>query len=54
MKAYLDERRVRGRQMWVPDRSSRGPTPSPEEQRLTELYRKKGIDATGSELNRFQ
>jgi hypothetical protein len=39
--------------MWVPERSSRWPTPSPEEQRLSELYRKRGIDALTAELNRF-
>jgi hypothetical protein len=39
--------------MWVPERSSRWPTPSPEEQRLAELYRKRGIDALQAELNRF-
>jgi hypothetical protein len=39
--------------MWVPERSARWPTPSPEEQRLAELYRKRGIDALVSELNRF-
>jgi hypothetical protein len=39
--------------MWVPERSSRWPTPSPEEQRLSELYRKRGIDALVAELNRF-
>jgi hypothetical protein len=39
--------------MWVPERSTRWPTPSPEEQRLSELYRKRGIDALIAELNRF-
>jgi hypothetical protein len=39
--------------MWVPERSGRWPTPSPEEQRLSELYRKRGIDALVAELNRF-
>jgi hypothetical protein len=39
--------------MWVPERSTRWPTPSPEEQRLSELYRKRGIDALVAELNRF-
>jgi len=54
MKAYLASVEFADGMMWVPDRSSRGPTPSPEEQRLTELYRKKGIDALVTELNRFQ
>jgi hypothetical protein len=40
-------------QVWVPARSTRWPTPSPEEQRLSELYRKRGIDALVAELNRF-
>ena len=40
-------------QVWVPNRSSRWPTPSPEEQRLSELYRKRGIEALVTELNRF-
>jgi len=39
--------------MWVPERSTRWPTPSPEEQRLAEIYRKKGIDALAQELSRF-
>ena len=29
------------------------PTPSPEEQRLTALYRKKGLEALVDELKRF-
>ena len=39
--------------MWVPDRSAKMPTPSPEEQRLTALYRKKGLEALVDELKRF-
>src|SRR4051794_5789304 len=54
MKAYLASVEFADGVMWVPDRSSRGPTPSPEEQRLSELYRKKGLDALVTELNRFQ
>jgi len=54
MKAYLASVEFADGLMWVPDRSSRGPTPSPEEQRLTELYRKKGMEALVAELNRLQ
>jgi hypothetical protein len=54
MTAYLTSVEFEDGQMWVPERSSRWPTPSPEEQRLTEIYRKRGIDATVQELNRFQ
>jgi hypothetical protein len=39
--------------MWVSSRLPRWPTPSPEEQRLAELYRKRGIDALVAEINRF-
>jgi hypothetical protein len=39
--------------MWVPDRSAQLPTPSPEEQRLTGLYRKRGLEAVVEELKRF-
>ena len=46
--------------IWVPDRSALGDArllrvmaPSPEEQRLTELYRKKGLAALIGELKKF-
>jgi hypothetical protein len=39
--------------MWVPQRSSKLPTPSPEEQRLAELYRKRGLAAVVEELRKF-
>jgi hypothetical protein len=39
--------------MWVPDRMLQLPTPSPEEQRLTGLYRKRGLEAVVEELKRF-
>jgi hypothetical protein len=39
--------------MWVPQRSSKLPTPSPEEQRLAELYRKRGLTAVVEELRKF-
>ena len=48
--------------VWVPSRAAlagdpklaRTAAPSPEEQRLTELYRKKGLGALVAELKRFQ
>ena len=47
-------------QVWVPERASladprlaRAAAPSPEEQRLVELYRKKGLPALVEELKRF-
>lgn len=48
-------------QVWIPSRAALGqPTlvsalgPSPEEQRLLEIYRLKGLDALVAELKRFQ
>jgi hypothetical protein len=46
--------------IWIPDREAlrdlplkRSFTPSPEEQRLTEMYRKKGLQAVVDELRKF-
>jgi len=39
--------------MWVPERSSQILTSSPEEQRLAELYRKRGLTFVMDELKRF-
>jgi hypothetical protein len=39
--------------MWVPDRNPRLLNPSPEEQRLTQIYRKKGAQALAEELKKF-
>ncbi|HUS06367.1 MAG TPA: hypothetical protein VMZ52_08735 [Bryobacteraceae bacterium] len=39
--------------MWIPSRASKLPTPSPEEQRLAELYRKRGLNAVVEELRKF-
>ena len=39
--------------MWVPDRNPRLLNPSPEEQRLTQIYKKKGIQALIEELQKF-
>jgi hypothetical protein len=54
MKAYLSSVEFADGSMWIPPHGSRGATPSPEEQRLTELYRKKGIEALTQELQRLQ
>jgi hypothetical protein len=53
MTAYLTSVEFLDGSMWVPQRSSRWPTPSPEEQRLSEIYRKRGIEALVQELNRY-
>ncbi|HYO84677.1 MAG TPA: hypothetical protein VES20_24960 [Bryobacteraceae bacterium] len=53
LTAHLTSVEFTSGQVWVPGRSSRWPTPSPEEQRLAELYRKRGIEALVTELNRF-
>ncbi|MBI1896603.1 MAG: hypothetical protein HYZ57_04770 [Acidobacteria bacterium] len=39
--------------MWVPRRGPRPLTSSPEEQRLAEMYRKRGLDAVAEELKKF-
>jgi hypothetical protein len=39
--------------MWVPDRHPRLINPSPEEQRLNQIYRKKGVQALAEELRKF-
>jgi hypothetical protein len=54
MKAYLASVEFTDGSMWVPPHGSRGLTPSPEEQRLTELYKKRGLDALVQELQRLQ
>lgn len=53
LTAYLSSVQFADGKMWIPDRSKLPPTPSPEEQRLVELYRRKGIDALVQELKRF-
>jgi hypothetical protein len=53
IKAFLSSVEFTDGSMWVPDRSAKLPTPSPEEQRLTALYRKKGLEALVDELKRF-
>jgi hypothetical protein len=53
MTAFLSSVQFNDGKMWVPERSKHLPTPSPEEQRLVELYRRKGIDALAEELKRY-
>jgi hypothetical protein len=53
MTAYLTSVEFADGSVWVPSRTSRWPTPSPEEQRLSEIYRKRGIEALVQELTRF-
>ena len=53
MTAYLTSVEFTDGSVWVPSRTSRWPTPSPEEQRLSEIYRKRGIEALVHELTRF-
>jgi hypothetical protein len=53
MKAFVSSVEFSDGKMWVPERSVKMPTPSPEEQRLTALYRKKGLEALVDELKRF-
>jgi hypothetical protein len=53
MKAFVSSVEFADGKMWVPERSTKLPTPSPEEQRLTALYRKKGLEALVDELKRF-
>jgi hypothetical protein len=47
--------------VWIPSRTSLAEAnllsvmaPSPEEQRLSEMYRRKGLNAVVEELNKFQ
>jgi hypothetical protein len=53
MKVFLSSVEFSDGSMWVPERSAKLPTPSPEEQRLTALYRKRGLEALVDELKRF-
>jgi hypothetical protein len=53
MTGYLSSVEFADGQMWVPNRSGLLPTPSPEEQRLTEIYRKRGLNALVEELKKF-
>jgi hypothetical protein len=53
MTAFISSIQYSDGKMWVPDRSKLLPTPSPEEQRLVELYRRKGLDFVMEELKRY-
>jgi hypothetical protein len=53
MKAFLSSVEFSDGSMWVPERNVKLPTPSPEEQRLTALYRKRGLEVLIEELKRF-
>jgi len=61
MTAYVAQVEFSDGKLWIPSRATladpklaRVAAPSPEEQRLTELYRKKGLNALVEELKRFQ
>ena len=53
MTAFISSVQYSDGKMWVPDRTKLLPTPSPEEQRLVELYRRKGLDLLMEELKRY-
>ena len=60
MKGFVSKVEFDDGELWIPSRPhlagqhlDRLVAPSPEEQRLTNLYRKKGLDALIEELNRF-
>ena len=60
MTAYLSNVEYADGSVWIPSRSAladpqlkRVAAPSPEEQRLSQFYRKKGLKALIEELNRF-
>jgi hypothetical protein len=60
MSGFVSRVEFADRSVWIPSRAAlsepalaRLVSPSPEEQRLTELYRKKGLAAVLAELNKF-
>ena len=53
MSAFLTSIEFEDGSMWVPERSGKLLTPSPEEQRLSELYRKRGLQTVIDELRKF-
>jgi hypothetical protein len=53
VRAYVTSVEFADGAMWVPSDVSTLPTPSPEEQRLTELYKKRGLNALVEELRKF-
>jgi hypothetical protein len=61
MTGYVSQVEFTDGKLWIPSRAlladaklQRVAAPSPEEQRLTELYRKKGLTVLMDELKRFQ
>ncbi|HZT29660.1 MAG TPA: hypothetical protein VFA33_07255 [Bryobacteraceae bacterium] len=61
MTAFVSQVEFADGQVWIPNRESLAGArllgvlaPSPEEQRLTDLYRKKGLDALIRELQKFE
>jgi hypothetical protein len=55
ISAYVASVEYADGNMWVPARGAkRLPRVSPEEQRLTDLYRRKGLDALLAELKKFE
>jgi hypothetical protein len=60
MKGFVSQVEFTDGKVWIPDRESISRAqlqgilaPSPEEQRLTDLYKKKGLTALVAELNKF-
>jgi len=60
MTGFISQVEFADGQIWIPDRPALADTrlggllpPSPEEQRLTDLYRKRGLAALVIELKRF-
>jgi hypothetical protein len=53
MRAYLTSVEFDDGKIWVPSRAGHLVVSSPEEQRLAELYRKRGLPALIQELNKF-
>lgn len=60
MSGFVSQVEFADGQLWIPDRAALADArlqgvvaPSPEEQRLTDLYRKKGLAALASELKKY-
>jgi hypothetical protein len=60
MMGFVSQVEFEDGKVWVPNRSNLDNAvllkvlpPSPEEQRLADIYRKRGIDGLVAELNRF-
>lgn len=52
VKAYVSSIEYGDGRIWIPARSAELPTPSPEEQRLAEMYRKRGLNTVMEELRK--